>query len=60
MLGIPGLVLQRMVMPEVERWVTNSGWSGMSFMSCKTSSPDPAARQPLTLSAILLLCVIIS
>ena len=38
MLGITGLVLQRMVMPEVERWVTNSGWSGMSFMSCKTSS----------------------
>jgi len=38
-LGITGLVLQRMVMPEVEQWVTNSGWSGTSFMSGKTSNP---------------------
>jgi len=26
-LGVVGWVLQRMVMPEVERWVINSGWS---------------------------------
>jgi len=38
-LGITGLVLQLVVMPEVERWVTNSGWSGTSFMSGKLSNP---------------------
>jgi len=31
-LGIIGWVLQRVVMPEVERWIANSGWSGASFM----------------------------
>ena len=29
-LGITGWVLQRLVMPEVERWITHSGWSGAS------------------------------
>ena len=38
-LGIIGWVLQRMVMPEVERWVTKSGWSGTPFESDKTSNP---------------------
>lgn len=38
LLGIIGWVLQRIVMPEVERWVINSGWSGTSFLSCRTSS----------------------
>jgi len=38
-LGIAGWVLQHIVMPEVKRWVTNSGWSGTSFISTKTSSP---------------------
>lgn len=38
-LGIIGWVLQRVVMPEVEQWVTNSGWGGTSFLSGKTSSP---------------------
>jgi len=33
--GITGLVLQRMVMPEVERWVTNSSRSGTSLCSAK-------------------------
>ena len=37
-LGIIGWVLQRMVMPEVERWVINSGWSGTSFMSSNMSN----------------------
>ena len=27
-LGTIGWVLQRLVMPEVERWITHSGWSG--------------------------------
>jgi len=35
--GITGWVLQRMVMPEVERWVTNSDRSSTSFISCKTN-----------------------
>jgi hypothetical protein len=30
------MVWQRIVMPEVEQWATNSGWGGTSFMSCKT------------------------
>jgi hypothetical protein len=31
-LGITGWVLQRLVMPEVERWIAHSGWSGaLSF-----------------------------
>ena len=38
-LGIAGWVLQHIVMPEVKRWVTNSGWSGTSFISTKTSNP---------------------
>jgi membrane-associated phospholipid phosphatase len=29
-LGIIGWVLQRLVMPEVERWIAHSGWSGAS------------------------------
>ena len=33
-------LLQWIVIPEVERWVTRSGWSGTSFMSGKTSHPD--------------------
>ena len=37
MLGIIGWVLQRMVMPEVERWVTDSGRSGTPFISCNMS-----------------------
>ena len=36
-LAITGWVLQRMVMPEVERWVTNSDWSSTYFISCKTN-----------------------
>jgi len=39
MLGITGWVLQRMVMPEVERWATNSSRSGTSFISSTTSNP---------------------
>jgi len=38
-LGIIGWVLQRIVMPEVERWVTNSGWSGTSVLSGNMSNP---------------------
>ncbi len=38
-LGIIGWVLQRLVMPEVERWVNNSGWSGTSFLSGNMSNP---------------------
>jgi hypothetical protein len=38
-LGILGWVLQRVMMPEVERWVTNSGWGGTSFLYEKTSNP---------------------
>jgi len=30
-LGITGWVLQRLVMPEVERWIIRSGWAGTSF-----------------------------
>jgi len=37
-LAITGWVLQHIVMPEVERWVTNSGWSGPSLISGKTSN----------------------
>jgi len=37
MLGIIGWGLQRMVMPEVERWVTNSGRSGTPFISSNMS-----------------------
>ena len=29
-LGTTGWVLQRLVMPEVEKWITHSGWSGAS------------------------------
>jgi len=33
-LGIIAWLLQRLVMPEVERWITYSGWSGASsFLS---------------------------
>jgi len=32
-LGITRWVLQRFVMPQVDRWVINSGWGGTSFMS---------------------------
>jgi len=38
-LGITGWVLQRIVLPEVRWWVTDSGWSGTSFMSGKSSNP---------------------
>jgi len=37
-LGITRWVLQRFVMPQVERWVTSSGWSGTSFMSGTTAN----------------------
>jgi membrane-associated phospholipid phosphatase len=30
-LGTISWLLQRLVMPEVERWITHSGWSGVSF-----------------------------
>ena len=29
-LGTIGWVLQRLVMPEIERWIIHSGWSGAS------------------------------
>jgi len=38
-LRITGWVLRRIVMPEVGRWVTDSGWNGTSFMSGKTYNP---------------------
>jgi dihydrosphingosine 1-phosphate phosphatase len=31
-LGMTGWMFQRLVMPQVERWITNSGWSGASFL----------------------------
>ena len=37
-LGVIGWVLQRMVMPKVERWVLNSGWSGTPFISSNMSN----------------------
>lgn len=30
-LGVIGWLLQRLMMPEVERWIFQSGWSGASF-----------------------------
>ena len=38
-LEITRWVLQRLVTPQVERWVTNSGWNGTSFMSGTTANP---------------------
>jgi membrane-associated phospholipid phosphatase len=32
-LGTIGWVLQRLVMPEVERWIAHSGWSGAFVVS---------------------------
>jgi len=57
-LGIIGLVLQRMVMPEVERWVTNSGCTGTPFISSKTSNPYTyISSQLLRLTLVCLLFV---
>lgn len=45
-LGILSWVLQRLVMPEVEKWVLNSGWGGVSSFLPATlhnlSSPNSA------------------
>ena len=30
-LGVVSWLLQRLMMPEVERWIFQSGWSGASF-----------------------------
>ena len=59
MLGITRCVLQRMVMPEVERWVTNSCWSGTSAMSGKTSNPYSyiSSQPPL---AGMLFCLLVN
>jgi membrane-associated phospholipid phosphatase len=35
-LGIVAWVLQHLVMPEVERWVIRSGWSGASSLPFRT------------------------
>ena len=57
-LGIIGLVLQRMVMPEVERWVTNSGCSGTPFISSKRSNSNPYTHISSQLLRLTLVCLL--
>lgn len=59
-LGTTGWVLQRIIMPEVERWTTESGWSGASFMSGTFSVPSYSKHfftAPLTVTVVCLLLV---
>ena len=55
-LGIIGWLLQRLVMPEVEKWVQSSGWSGASSFPCPGlySSHFPVAPLIMTLFCLLL------
>jgi len=63
-LGIIGWVLQRIVMPEVERWVTNSGWSApltvtLVCLLLVNQHPSPVDDCPCFEDAIAFVSVIL-
>jgi hypothetical protein len=45
-LGTIGWMLQRIVLPEVERWIVNSGWSGASLCPAHHLNVNPHTAFP--------------
>ena len=56
-LGIIGWLLQRLVMPEVDKWVQSSGWSGSSLLPCAALYSSHLLAAPLIVTVVCLLLV---
>ena len=57
LLGTAGWMLQRLVMPEVERWMVNGGWIGASFVWYHDLPSCRILAAPLTVTFVCLLLV---